>query len=101
MPKAAVGRIVHVIVDPQTNNGSDVAPAIITRVWSDTGVNLRVIRDNYPGPEEWLTSYSIHESREALEAHRDQRQAELDASLAEGAERSVIRLHGAFWPPHV
>jgi hypothetical protein len=45
-----VGRIVHVLVDPKANNGSDVAPAIITRVWNDSGVNLRVLRDNAPGP---------------------------------------------------
>jgi hypothetical protein len=93
-PKPAVGRIVHVIVDPKRNNGSDVAPAMITRVWSDTCVNLRVIPDYYPGPEEWLTSYSLHESREALEAHRDARQAELP-------EGQKVALLGAFWPPHV
>ena len=34
--KPTVGRIVHVLVDPKQNNGSDVAAAVITRVWSDT-----------------------------------------------------------------
>jgi hypothetical protein len=94
MPKAAVGRIVHVLVDPAQNNGSDVAPAIITRAWSDTSVNLRVLRDGYPGPEEWMTSYSLHESREALEDHRAARQADLP-------EGQTVSLRGAFWPPHV
>jgi hypothetical protein len=93
-----IGRIVHVLVDPKTNNGSDVAPAIITRAWSGTCVNLRVLRDNYPGPEEWLTSWSLHESREALEAHAAERQAALDASLVPGAEPAKVQLHGAFWP---
>jgi hypothetical protein len=101
MQKPAIGRIVHVLVDPNTNNGSGTAPAMITRVWSDTCVNLRVTRDNYPGPEEWLTSWSLHESREALEAHAAERQAALDESLAPGAERAIVQLHGAFWPPRV
>ena len=86
-----VGRIVHVLVDPKVNNGSDVAPAIITRVWNDTGVNVRVLRDNAPGPEEWMTSISLHESREVLDAHIESLKA-----ANPGAEVSV---RGAFWPP--
>jgi hypothetical protein len=101
MQKPALGRIVHVLVDPKTNNGSDVAPATITRVWSDTCINLRVTRDNYPGPEEWLTSWSLHESREALEAHAAERQAAVDAALQPGAEPVKVQLFGAFWPPRV
>ena len=99
--KPTIGRIVHVLVDPRHNNGSDVAPAVITRVWSDTCVNLRVLHDGPSVPPEgrrdWLTSYSVHESREALEAHRARRQAELDA-IAPG---QTVALHGAFWPPRV
>jgi len=98
MPKPSVGRIVQVTVDPKINNGSDVAPAVITRVWSDTCVNLRVLHDNDPGNlppgAEWLTSWPVHESREALEEHRAARQAELP-------EGQTVALHGAFWPPHV
>lgn len=49
-----IGRIVLVPMDPATNNGSDVAPAIITRVWSDVCINVRVLAD---GPAvEWRTS---------------------------------------------
>lgn len=94
----SVGRIVHVTVDPKVNNGSDIAPAIITRVWSDTCVNLRVLYDGPAVPPEgthrqdWLTSWSVHESREALEEHRAARQAELP-------EGQTVALHGAFWPP--
>jgi len=43
----SVGRIVLVPIEPEMNNGSDVAPAIITRVWSDTTVNLRVLADSH------------------------------------------------------
>jgi len=45
MQKPSVGRIVLTNVDPTMNNGLTVAPAIITRVWSDTMVNLRVFCD--------------------------------------------------------
>jgi hypothetical protein len=95
--KPSIGRIVHVLVDPQTNNGSDVAPAMITRVWSDTCVNIRVSRDNHPGPEEWLTSISLYDSLDALESSVAQRQAEFDAT---GQEIKAYR-GGAFWPPRV
>lgn len=40
-----VGRIVHVAMDPKRNNGSDFAPAIITRVWSRTCVNVTIFPD--------------------------------------------------------
>lgn len=97
MPKPSVGRIVHVLVDPRHNNGSDVAPAVITRTWGDDDhVNLRVLHDGPSaapeGRNDWLTSHPLHESREALEEHcakvREQH----------GHEGSDF---GAFWPPHV
>lgn len=41
------------------NNGADVAPAVIVRVFSDTLVNLHVMLD---GPETlWVTSASMGE----------------------------------------
>lgn len=86
-----VGRIVHVLVDPKVNNGSDVAPAVITRVWNEHGINVRVLRDGYPDPSEWMTSISLHASREALDEH-----IEAVKSANPGAEVSV---RGAFWPP--
>lgn len=99
MQKPSAGRVVHVLVDPKVNNGSDVAPAEITRVWSDTCVNLRITYDGPSVPPEgrqdWMTSMSLHESREALEEHRAQRQAELDA-ISPG---QAVAMHGAFWPP--
>jgi hypothetical protein len=54
MPVPSVGRIVLVPMDQAVNNGSDVAPAIICRVWSETSVNVRVVED---GPRiEWRQS---------------------------------------------
>ena len=61
-----IGRIIHVLVDPIANNGADVAPAIITRVWGGGGgapfvaINYRIIRDNYPDSSEWKTSGSLY-----------------------------------------
>jgi hypothetical protein len=45
VPKPSVGRIVLVPIEPEMNNGATIAPAIITRVWNDTTVNLRVLAD--------------------------------------------------------
>jgi hypothetical protein len=44
--KPSLGRIVIAFVHPTKNNGTDVCPAIITRVWSDTMVNIRTINDS-------------------------------------------------------
>jgi len=46
MQKPSLGRIVLTYVPASMNNGSDVAPAIITQVCSDTHVNLRVLCDS-------------------------------------------------------
>jgi len=42
MSKATPGRIVLVTVNPDTNDGHDVAPAIVTAVDKDGLVNVRV-----------------------------------------------------------
>lgn len=56
--KPSIGRILIVPMDPAKNNGSSEAPAVITRVWSDTRVNLRVLADNTGDPE-WRTSVEL------------------------------------------
>jgi len=58
--KPSVGCIVLVPIEPEMNNGSDVAPAIITRVWSDTTVNVRVLADSQ-NPPLWRTSATYTE----------------------------------------
>jgi hypothetical protein len=40
-----VGDLVLVPMDPEANNGASVAPAVVTRVWSATTVNVRVLAD--------------------------------------------------------
>ncbi|MFG3586632.1 hypothetical protein [Streptomyces sp. NPDC047990] len=58
----SVGRIVRVPMDPAANNGSDEAPAVITRVWNDTTVNVRILADSAPKADEWRTSLVLVES---------------------------------------
>lgn len=42
----SVGDIVLVPMSPADNNGATEAPAVITRVWSKTTVNVRVLADS-------------------------------------------------------
>jgi hypothetical protein len=91
--KPAKGRIVHVRVNPEHNNHQNTAPAVITAVFGDSAVNLRVL---YDGPAErpetrldWLTSIPLFESEEAYETHK-----KTVASEFEG-------LVGCWWPPRV
>lgn len=87
----SVGRIVHYIVSPSENNGSGIAPAIITRVWNDTCVNIRVFCDG--GTTPWQTSVLLYPDQVTLEETCAKRAAE------NGWDRPV--LSGAFWPPKV
>lgn len=89
--KPYLGAPVLVLVEPSTNGGSDTAPAVITRIWSDTCVNVRCCPD--VGHTYVLTSQVLHESREAAEqAH--------DAAWAHVAEaQRPTRPVGTYWPP--
>jgi hypothetical protein len=73
----SVGRIVLVRVEPDRNNGSDVAPAIITRVWNDSMVNVKVFLDG-PG-DAWQGSVTLWDEKPTDEA--------------------IVR--AAWWPPRV
>ena len=90
----AIGRIVHVLVDPQINNGSDVAPAVITRVWSEGApgvwaVNVRALLDAIPMPGEWATSRYLHADEAAARA-----------AMGDDKPDFHISVH-AFWPAKV
>lgn len=52
---ATVGDIVLVAADPLKNNGAETAPAIVTRTWSGTSINVRVLYDQDALPE-WRCS---------------------------------------------
>ena len=92
MQKPSLGRIVLVTVDPHSNNGSDVAPAVITRVWSDSMINVRVLRDGVDVA--WMTSITLHQTREELDDAGDAREA-----AAPHLAGTVY--HAAYWPPRV
>lgn len=94
--KAAIGRIVHVLVDPIQNNGSDIAAAVIVRSWGEPyehdgyerqTVNVRVLGDS--AETLWLTSIALYNERPAAE------HLEKNSHNPKGY-RSV-----AFWPPRV
>lgn len=78
--KPSVGRIVLFEIDPTWNNGATVAPAVITRVWSDTMVNLRVLCDSENVL--WKTSVTL-------------------VDTPEDAEASPLTGHLCYWPPRV
>lgn len=108
MQTPSVGLMVHVLIDPARNNGSDVAPAVITRVWEHhpdaapgmpTGyINVRVLADSNEVP--WLTSINLFAERPSVD--------ELGGMFPEfsnpphpGAAVAAGRDRVAFWPPRV
>lgn len=77
----SLGRIVLADVDPAQNNGSETAPAVITRVWNDLPdgrwiVNVRVLVDSDAVPL-FLSSVYLH------------------------AQEPDERGHSVWWPPRV
>jgi hypothetical protein len=62
----SLGRIVLVAVDPAMNNGADTAPAVITRVWNATTINVRVLLDS-DGVPPWRTSLTHTDTLEGLD----------------------------------
>lgn len=83
MQKPSLGRIVLVdvpVINLNDNNGWGTAPAIITRVWSDTCVNVRVMYDQ----SEFTPSQAVKTSLTLCETQQ------------EAADR-----YGCYWPPRV
>lgn len=92
--KPSLGRIVLLSgLPPTMNNGSDTAPAVITRVWSDSLINVRVLLDGVDSSPA-RTSVTLHESYEAYLAERERRAA--DPALTHAGDYL-----GAYWPPRV
>jgi len=60
--KPSIGRIVIFHLgdgDDGINNGSREVAAIVTRVWNDICVNLRLFYDGEGCPTEWKTSAEL------------------------------------------
>lgn len=82
MQKPSIGRIVIVPMDPAANNGATEAPAVITRVWSEGCVNVRVFVD---ASNEVLSRTSVS----------------LYPSSAEATDANATGTHYAWWPDRV
>lgn len=61
-----VGDVVLVPVDPADNNGSPVAPALVTRVWNAATVNVRVLLDG--DAIRWRTSMAYVDNLDDVQA---------------------------------
>lgn len=84
MQKPAKCRMVLVAVPPEMNNGDDDAPAVITRVWSDEMINVRVFLDQMAMP---LSMTSVKLCATAEEA----------GQVREANPAAAV----AWWPPRV
>lgn len=94
-----VGRHVHVLVDPSSNNGSDVAPAIITRVWSPSSINARVFHDIAGSSTiDGLTSIPLHADEETARAHLAQFIADQKEIHGHDHVPSIKHANHAYWP---
>lgn len=89
--KPSVGRIVLATVHPTTNNGTDIAPAVITRVWGDGLVNVQIFRDGASGSHP-ATSIGLYPNRKELDAAKARRDTE-QPHLAD------TTFTAAYWPP--
>lgn len=87
----AVGDMVLVLSDPRQNNGSEVAPAVVTRVWEGTPyVNLKVLLDEHE--VHWLTSVTYCDSRPEQSEVKV-----LDSSGAETGETQLVDPVNVCW----
>lgn len=98
MQVPSVGRIVHVLVDPASNNGQEVAAAIVTAVYGPNSdgdgivrytISVRAVTDTLADLPSLTSIYLYDERPEA------QKLARLYPSNPTG--RNGI----AFWPPRV
>lgn len=86
MQRPSLGRIVIVPVTPQENNEATLAPAVITRVWSNEMINVRVLVDG--SQVLWKTSVRLFPDADSMwDTHTSQ-----DASQPP---------HAAYWPSRV
>lgn len=84
-PRPSIGRFVHVIGPDAESNGAKVAPAVITRVWSEDMVNVTIFPDGAaPVPRTSVKLYA-------------------DENAARGITLADYRFppNQAFWPPRV
>jgi hypothetical protein len=76
--KPYVGQMVIALIDPDTNNGTNVCPALINRVWPQVEgqtqiVNMTVFPDQC-GAQSW-GSVGLYETQEDAEAGQEPQRA--------------------------
>jgi hypothetical protein len=93
---ASIGRIVIARTDPYKNNGAELCPAIITRVWNDvagdqphTVVNLKLFHDGDTDVST-VTSARLFADEQALKAWEAAQHPDFTAGAGV-----------AYWPPRV
>ena len=72
MMQPSLARLVIAQTDPKYNNGADVAPAVVTRVWGERPqggwtINVKVLRDALS--EEWKTSVVLFDTEDEARAY--------------------------------
>lgn len=63
----SLGDVVLVPMDRSVNNGAVSAPAVVTRVWSPTTINVRVLTDSDAAPS-WRTSVTFVETLDHVDS---------------------------------
>jgi hypothetical protein len=86
--KPSLGRIVLAYCDPAYNNGLPTCPAVITRVWSEDLVNLRLIPDS-DAPMYSRTSVKLMADEETAREY------------VAGLSGFNVAPAVAYWPPRV
>lgn len=86
--KPSIGRIVFAIVDPTRNNGSEIAPAVITRVWEETDEGA------------WIVNYKILYDGEAAPGYATSARLYNDERAARAASGPLAGV-SSYWPPKV
>lgn len=99
--KPTLGRVVLVPENPDHNNGSAVASAVVVGVHGDT-INVRVWADNSDTPE-WRTSLHQVENPEEFETTETRQTTVYQGATPKVVEttEAVSKLHLWCWPPRV
>jgi hypothetical protein len=72
MPKPTVARTVLIVGGVAVSNGTDVAPAVITRVWNDGLLNVTAFPDGSNQPRTVTSVTLVHDeaaARKRFEEH--------------------------------
>jgi len=96
----AIGRMIHVIVDADQNNGADRMAAVITKVHHDGMVNVRPFHDvSTSSTVDGITSLPLYQSEADAVAARDKMIQEYKDANDKAPD--LKHVHYGYWPAHV